>query len=302
MTKRANTNNSHVCALIIDPNVFRSHIEERIALGKELLNISVSKKSIDPYFGYAPRSGTVKYDEKEQNSFLEKYRKWNSYNSEYLKRAFDIPENDYKQEYESTYQMWSIVSDDIVEDEKKTISLKINMLESLIERLPLISYNKTPTLKTTSKEYVISNKIFIVHGHNEAIKEKVARTLTKLKLEPIILHEQADGGRTIIEKFEANSSNVGFAVILLTADDICKAKNDADYKNRARQNVVFEMGYFIGKLGRNRVFLLLEQGVEKPGDLDGIVYTLIDNNEGWKLKLVKELKACNYSVSADNLM
>lgn len=126
--------------------------------------------------------------------------------------------------------------------------------------------------------------------------------MTKLKLEPIILHEQADGGRTIIEKFEANSSNVGFAVILLTADDICKAKNDADYKNRARQNVVFEMGYFIGKLGRNRVFLLLEQGVEKPGDLDGIVYTLIDNNEGWKLKLVKELKACNYSVSADNLM
>jgi predicted nucleotide-binding protein len=70
---------------------------------------------------------------------------------------------------------------------------------------------------------------------------------------------------------------------------------------RARQNVVFEMGYFIGKLGRDRVFLLLENGVDKPGDLDGIVYTSFDNADGWKLKLVKELKAAGYKVTADSL-
>lgn len=133
------------------------------------------------------------------------------------------------------------------------------------------------------------------------MKETTARTLSKLGLDPIILHEQPDGGRTIIEKFEENSSEVGYAIILLTADDEGKAKKEIDMKARARQNVVFEMGYFIGKLGRNKVLLLLENGVEKPGDLDGVVYTPIDANDGWKLKLVKELKACKYNVSADNI-
>ena len=139
------------------------------------------------------------------------------------------------------------------------------------------------------------------HGHDSLMKETTARTLSKLGLDPIILHEQPDGGRTIIEKFEENSSEVGYAIILLTADDEGKAKKEIDMKARARQNVVFEMGYFIGKLGRNKVLLLLENGVEKPGDLDGVVYTPIDANDGWKLKLVKELKACKYNVSADNI-
>jgi predicted nucleotide-binding protein len=146
-----------------------------------------------------------------------------------------------------------------------------------------------------------NNEIFIVHGHNDLVKQTIARTLSKLGLEPIILHERPDGGKTIIEKFEQNISNIGFAIILLTNDDEGKAKIETDYKARARQNVIFEMGYFIGKLGRDRVFLLLEHNVEKPGDLDGIVYTPIDTHDGWKLKLVKELKAAGYAVSADNL-
>lgn len=145
------------------------------------------------------------------------------------------------------------------------------------------------------------NKVFIVHGHNNEIKIDVARTLEKLGLEAIILHEQADGGKTIIEKFEENAFDVGFAVILLTADDEGKAKHETDYKDRARQNVVFEMGYFMGKLGRDRVLLLLDKGVEKPGDLDGIVYTSIDEHDEWKYKLVKEMKAVGYPVSADSL-
>ena len=115
------------------------------------------------------------------------------------------------------------------------------------------------------------------------------------------MHEQADQSRTIIEKFEENSSEVNFAIILLTADDEGRANKEIDYRARARQNVVFEMGYFIGKLGRKKVFLLLENGVDKPGDLDGIVYVPIDNADGWKLKLVKELKVAGYNVTADDL-
>ena len=139
-----------------------------------------------------------------------------------------------------------------------------------------------------------------VDGHNEAVKEKVARFLEHLKLSPVILHEQVDGGRTIIEKFEANAENVDFAVVLLTADDKGKANNGKSYNSRARQNVIFEMGYFVGKLSRGHVFLLLEAGVEEPSDLEGIVYTSLSDN--WKIKLFKELQDCGYKIDPNDLL
>lgn len=162
--------------------------------------------------------------------------------------------------------------------------------------------NNQPTVPVKKKErkLVETNKVFIVHGHNEAVKEKVARFIEHLKLEPIILHEQTDQGRTIIEKFEANSADVNFAIVLLTADDEGKAKKETDYKERARQNVIFEMGYFVGLLSRSHVFMLLDEGVEKPSDLDGIVYTSL--NEDWKTKLFKELQACGYNVDPKDLV
>ena len=171
----------------------------------------------------------------------------------------------------------------------------INILRTLVVKREIIKISENDI------NSLLNNEIFIVHGHNESVKQTTARTLSKLGLEPIILHERPDGGKTIIEKFEKNIFNIGFAIILLTYDDVGKAITETNLRARARQNVIFEMGYFIGKLGRERVFLLLEEGVEKPGDLDGIVYTPIDSHDGWKLKLVKELKAAGYAVSADDL-
>lgn len=148
----------------------------------------------------------------------------------------------------------------------------------------------------------ISKKVFIVHGHNDHIKEKVARTLMALGLTPVILHEQTDNGRTIIEKFEGNSNDVGFAVVLLTADDLGKPKSSAEEcSKRARQNVIFEMGYFMGTLKRSHVFLLLEEGVEEPSDIKGIIYKSLDKEGAWARNLVRELQSCGYNVSADNL-
>jgi predicted nucleotide-binding protein len=152
----------------------------------------------------------------------------------------------------------------------------------------------------TKMELKHTNKVFIVHGHNNEIKETLARTLEQWELKPIILHERADKGKTIIEKFEDNASDVNFAIILLTADDEGKAKKEDNYKYRARQNVIFEMGYFIGKLGRERVILLLENGVEKPSDLDGIVYKPI--HDDWKYRLFTELKAAGCNINAEKLI
>lgn len=142
------------------------------------------------------------------------------------------------------------------------------------------------------------DKVFIVHGHNEAVNQEVARAIEKLGLGAIILREQPNSGQTIIEKFESYANTVNFAVILLTADD---QMPEAD-TFRARQNVIFEMGYFMGALGRSHVMCLLQDKVEKPGDIDGVVYTSIDKVGVWKYSLVKELKACGYDVDANRIV
>jgi len=144
-------------------------------------------------------------------------------------------------------------------------------------------------------------KVFIVHGHNETVKQTVARVLESIGLTPIILAEQPDKGRTVIEKFENEGNDVGFAVVLLTADDKGRKNYARKMQDRARQNVVFEMGYFMALLGRERVMLLLQDGVEKPSDLNGVVYTALDKDGAWKYRLVKELKEQGYIVSSDSL-
>lgn len=143
--------------------------------------------------------------------------------------------------------------------------------------------------------------VFVVHGHNEEIKHNVARILTKLKLNPIILHEQSNGGLTIIEKFE-KYSEVSFAIILLTFDDYGFAKNEERKNRRARQNVILELGYFLSKLGRNKVLPLYEEGVELPTDISGVLYTKIDESENWKFRMVKELKSAGFSVDANDIL
>lgn len=136
------------------------------------------------------------------------------------------------------------------------------------------------------------DSVFIVHGRDNSVKEKVAGFLKELGMNPIILHEQPNKSRTIIEKFEDHSSNVKYAVVLLTPDDLGGLRSKPEERlPRARQNVVFEMGYFFGSLGRRRVCALLSPEVERPSDIDGITYIPLDQRDEWKGSLVRELKA-----------
>ena len=173
------------------------------------------------------------------------------------------------------------------------------IVETEIEKFEnLLNLMSIPQIK---KEKTNDKKIFIVHGHDNGLKQEVARVVEHLKLEPIVLHERPNSGRTIIEKFEDNGSDLGFAIILLTADDLgrLKTKGEAENKLRARQNVVFEMGYFMGRLSRSHVFLICDNDIEEPSDLSGIVYHRLSDN--WQLELVKELKACGYDVDDHDL-
>ncbi len=143
------------------------------------------------------------------------------------------------------------------------------------------------------------SKVFIVHGHNGELRESTARILEKQRIKPIILFEQSNQGATIIEKLEKNN-DVGAAICLFSADDVGteKSKIDEGLKDRARQNVVFEAGLFIGILGRNRVIIIADKTIEMPSDLQGVVYTDTSN---WTFEVLKELKAMGYSIDYNKL-
>lgn len=148
-----------------------------------------------------------------------------------------------------------------------------------------------------------AKSVFLVHGHDEATKEKVARFLEKIGLDVIILHEQVNRGMTSIEKFEEYASRAGFAIVLFTPDDLGFPLGSEDRKQpRARQNVVLETGYFVGRLSRERVCVLYKGGVELPSDIFGVAYNQIDEAEGWKLAVARELKAAGYEVDLNKIV
>jgi predicted nucleotide-binding protein len=166
----------------------------------------------------------------------------------------------------------------------------------------IISIEYEPAMATPEVSATPSvTKIFVVHGHDIGARDSVARFLQQVGLEPIILQEQPDRGLAIIEKFEAHANQITFAVVLLTPDDVGALAAASAESARARQNVIFELGYFVGILGRGRVCLLRKGDVEIPSDLYGVIYTDMDNLEGWKLKLFRELKAAGLEIDATKL-
>jgi predicted nucleotide-binding protein len=171
------------------------------------------------------------------------------------------------------------------------------------------SKNETNNLELEKDNYMIkelekekNEKIFIVHGRNNELKETIARFLETLELTPIILHEQPNQGKTIIEKLESHST-VSFAIVLMTPDDIGCLVNEENSANkyRARQNVVFELGYFIGKLGRPRVAIIVKGDIDILTDIIGVLYIEFENND-WKMKLAKEIKEAGYNIDLNKLI
>lgn len=187
----------------------------------------------------------------------------------------------------STKQTYGYTSDQQSGIDSSTKDKIYNQLESQDER----------------EQNTMNKKVFIVHGHDNAAKQELARVIEKIGFEAIILHEQADGGKTIIEKIETYS-DVSFAVVLYTECDVGRAKEESsDHEQyRARQNVVFEHGYLIGKLGRERVCALVKGKVETPGDISGVIYTKMDADGAWKFQLVKNMNSAGLAVDANRLL
>lgn len=148
------------------------------------------------------------------------------------------------------------------------------------------------------------SSVFVVHGHDEEIKQSVARFVEKLGLNAVILHEKPNKGRTIIEKFD-DYSNVGFAIVLLSPDDVVRGLPQGDGDTyRARQNVIFELGFFLGRLGREKVAAIYRphESFEMPSDYSGVLFIPYEADASWRYKLAKELKECGFKLNLDAIL
>ncbi|WP_393936377.1 TIR domain-containing protein [Aeromonas rivipollensis] len=240
------------------------------------------------------------------------YNKWNSFNTELLKRMFTT------EELAEEYSYWFggiFVSRgepslrEKISDLFQDIDDKIHRLDSILERLVLIPLNNhhdvSETVQMSSqRSSAKSKKVFVVHGHDDKAKTNLEIFLHEIGLEPVVLHRQADEGLTVIEKFEKHS-DVGYAFILLTPDEVAYLKseeskddNDRTKEFRARPNVIFEFGYFVGKLGRSKVCCLYTGDVALPSDVSGMIYKkFTDSIEEVAYSVIKDLKASGYEIT-----
>jgi hypothetical protein len=279
MDQRA-ANSKSLPKLLVDKETASQKLRERIEKGRTIRNLPIAS------FEQFHRS---------QGELIN----WTKSTEVFLRHLFDsvsIPDGfvgiEKKLEITSTYP-WRI--DEI--NFREIMNTLIGYLEGILDVIELI-----PESSRQHQNLLPENGIFIAHGHDEAAKELLARFLERLDLHPVILHEQPNTGKTIIEKFE-DYSNVCFAIVLLTPDDVGSARDRNDSaKPRARQNVILELGYFHGKLGRGRVCALYKEDVEIPSDYQGVLYIPMDSTGGWKMKLAQEIKHAGIEIDLNKVL
>ena len=232
---------------------------------------------------------------------------WADFVSHFLRSAFDNdgPANEFENANAVMGGVFNPTLGQMIQSAHNILENEVVKVRSILDRLELFEEDLASAYRVEGLGIDTGGhderRVFVVHGHDETAKQQIARTLEKLGLEAVILHEQPNKGATIIEKLVANS-NVGFAVVLLTPDDVgARATDSKKLESRARENVIAELGYFIAKLGRDRVCPVVKAPCKPPSDFSGVVYVPMDEAGAWKFVLTKELRSAGYTVSADDL-
>ncbi len=267
----------------------RERIERQIAKGKELLD----RKA---------------WTDEDLQQLKHDHKNWDDFNQELLRFAFSTDKEcqEYSRRTPAPVAWFAMPSlDERLQTEKKVVSARIAGLESVVAKLELYESRAAATAalsgggrpsEDTAADF---SRVFIVHGHDIGARDAVARVLGQLGIEAVVLSEQASGGRTVIEKLE-HHSEVPYTIALLTPDDEGRALSESTPKPRARQNVILELGYFVGKLGRRGMCALHKGNVEIPSDYHGVVYVSMDEAD-WKFRIAAELRQAGYAVDLNRL-
>ena len=271
-----------------------------------LSRVSAGEQIVVRLIGSFSKANSASYGDKrsEFDFATEEHSKWVSYTGELLRRMFTKLE--YKTEFDLVSTELHVHGQSVDENAVnlvKLIDAQVQKLKSILNRLELLDdpTRIVPGAPLANDE----QRVFIVHGHDLGAQQAVTRFIERCKIRPIILADQPDGGDTIIEKFLREASKASFAIVLLTADDTGQALSETGKvtpKTRARQNVILELGYFVGFLGRKRVCALKKGDIELPSDYVGVVYTDMDLADGWKMRLARELKFAGFEVDLNEAL
>ncbi len=285
-SRQASRDGGKLASLIILREEAKARVLAQIEKGKKLLSVEIRSKE-------------------DLKGVRSEFYTWHDYNQELLKRIVDTEElvDSYKRDF-FVGSLGGMTFQEELLDYQEDVKYYIRELDSVVTRLELIP--ESPDLlrqpaETNAVQVETDNRIFIVHGHDEEAKQSVARIVERLGFEPIILHEQPNRGRTIIEKFEEYAI-VGYAIVLLTPDDVGTSITNKDSLSpRARQNVVFELGFFLGKLGRNKVCALHKGEIEIPSDYSGVIWIHMDKEGAWQYALGREIKSVYPNLDLNKL-
>jgi predicted nucleotide-binding protein len=275
----------------------------RIQAGRELADTQIPSLETNPAAAQIAWGSHRNWDGQiQRNQELETLksgvRQWRDYNRTWLNRNLG---GEAAEEYEQASTHGGFGGSDDPRTNlrflREEIESEISKLQSIHDRLHFWAPQDDSAYEDSAARPVPDGAIFIVHGSDTLRAERVARTVKEATgRETIILREQASLGQTLIEKFETHAAKASYAIIILTPDDEGGRKDEGNHRPRARQNVILEMGYFYGILGRSRVSVLLFPGIEKPSDMDGIVYISFDDNGAWRTELFRELEHANVHV------
>jgi predicted nucleotide-binding protein len=256
------------------------------------------------------QAATDVHDEESYEEWLHDLERWHAGTREGLAAAYEgdeVATEFYNAATGGPVYVWGGGEglEAIFEARQKETRGALNTLRSIRERLEYAEAPTTEEARGAEKEAgLLPRRVFVVHGRDEGLREQVARLLERLDFEALILMEQAGRGQTLIEKFEAGALDVGFAVVLLTPDDFGRGPDESDWPdqpNRSRQNVILELGYFMGRLGRSRVAALYRGGTDLPSDIHGLAYIQLDESGAWKYRLGEELRAAGYEIDMNRL-
>jgi predicted nucleotide-binding protein len=244
----------------------------------------------------------------EIDDFQAKYYGWSEYTATLLQNSFETkgamtlsPENEFGAPDIDIFDIRfgapksaEYVSSAIT----AVLEKKLRILESIRGRLEIWAEAPAPVDRNIS-----GDAIFLVHGHDHASREYVRGFLGRCtSREVIVLDEKVGSGADILGKLLTHAQGAAYAIVLLTGDDEGRVVGSDELQRRARQNVILELGLFIGLLGRNKVMALHEPGVEIPSDYLGVTYVPLDPNKAWRMGLVSELKAAGIEASLDSTL
>ena len=295
--------------------------QPRLLVSKEYAETKIERQL---EIGRWLRTDRTIQSEEELDEVRLEANKWSKYNEDLLVKLVDqgpaIGYTRYQFGQRSDKEIRSIIDNSLIrihdwfeyetDEFRSDMMISISSLEGIYDRLEL--YEELPDRtqydignKNVVKASPISfgNEVFIVHGRDDGAKDAVALFIRDLGFNEIILDRKPNSGLTIIEKFEDHASNAEFAIALLTPDDVGALKEEADneLKSRARQNVILELGYFMGRLGRSKVCLLIKGKLENPSDLDGLLYVEMGDTEVWRMKVAKEMIQAGLPVDMNKL-